>query len=126
MGFFFIIDYLVSFIVLLVIKAPWWAWIIYIGSALFWFVVLIIRNSRVDYKTTSKHNEDENIATFHCSDCGNDFEALRHVTREAFDDDNKTVTLTYFPTKCPKCGNWATTPKTTKEYKVSSAEAKTF
>ena len=42
MGTLFFIDYLVSFIILLAIHAPWWAWLIYVGSALFWVVVLLL------------------------------------------------------------------------------------
>ena len=34
-----IIDYIISFIVLLVIHAPWWAWVIYAVSAVVWFVI---------------------------------------------------------------------------------------
>ena len=51
MGF-FIFDYIVSFIVLLVIKAPWWAWLIYVGSALFWFVFWALRDGGADEEPT--------------------------------------------------------------------------
>ena len=70
-------------------------------------------------KLFKKQIGKDNIAMFHCSDCGNDFEAQRHVTREDFDDENLSITIVYFPAKCPKCGNWATTPKTIQQYKVS-------
>lgn len=66
-----------------------------------------------------KQNEEKDMALFHCSDCGNDFEAQRHITREDFDDENMSITMIYFPVKCPKCGNWAITPKTIQQYKVS-------
>ena len=46
MGFFFIFDYIVSFIVLLVFHAPWWAWSIYVVSVLFWFVVKVLSEDR--------------------------------------------------------------------------------
>ena len=66
-----------------------------------------------------KRKEEIDMALFHCSDCGNDFEAQRHIAREDFDDENLSITIVYFPAKCPKCGNWATTPKTIQQYKVS-------
>ena len=50
MGY-FIIEYIVSFIVLLVIHAPWWAWLIYVVSALFWFVVKVLSDDEANGKT---------------------------------------------------------------------------
>ena len=61
-----------------------------------------------------KKREEEAIDTamFHCTDCGNDFEAKRYITRWDFPEDAPlTEVIYYFPMKCPKCGNWATTPK---------------
>ena len=46
MGCFFIFDYIVSFIVLLVIHAPWWAWLIYVVSVLFWLVVKVLSEDK--------------------------------------------------------------------------------
>lgn len=34
-----IIDYIISFIVLLVIHAPLWAWVIYVVSAVVWLLI---------------------------------------------------------------------------------------
>ncbi len=63
------------------------------------------------------------IAMFHCSNCGDDFEAKRYITRKTFDAENMTTTIIYFPMKCPNCGDWATTPKTIQQHKVSCTEA---
>lgn len=57
-----------------------------------------------------KREEDNDIAMFHCSDCGHDFEAKRHLYD--INCENTTFTKTYFPAKCPNCGNWATAPRT--------------
>ena len=56
MGFFIIFDYIVSFFVLLAIHAPWWAWLVYIGSALFCFVICALSDGGANEKTkgTSK------------------------------------------------------------------------
>ena len=58
------------------------------------------------------------LTFFHCTQCGNDFKTQRHITRENFDDENLSITMIYFPAKCPKCGNWATNPNTIQQYKV--------
>ena len=52
MAFFFIIDYIVSFFILRAIDAPRWAWYVYAGSALFWFVVWALSGSGTDGKKT--------------------------------------------------------------------------
>ncbi len=57
MGTFFIIDYIVSFFILLAIDAPRWAWFIYAGSALFWFVVWALRGDEANKETTKHENE---------------------------------------------------------------------
>jgi hypothetical protein len=57
MGF-FIFDYIVSFIVLLVIKAPWWAWLLYVGSALFWLAVGALSDGESGNETTSNHKNE--------------------------------------------------------------------
>ena len=75
------------------------------------------------FKKHKEKEQQEDTAMFHCSDCGNDFEAKRYVTRETFDDDNMTITTIYFPMKCPNCGDWASTQKTIQCYRMSHAEA---
>ena len=73
-----------------------------------------------------KKREEEAIDTamFHCSDCGNDFEAKRYITRWDFPEDAPlTEMIYYFPMKCPKCGNWATTQKTIHTYNEPYPEA---
>ena len=59
MGTIFFIDYIVSFFVLLAIDAPRWAWYVYAGSALFWFVVWALRGSGTDEKTTEAPKEGQ-------------------------------------------------------------------
>jgi hypothetical protein len=59
MGTIFFIDYLVSFFILLSINAPRWAWFVYVGSALFWFVVWALRGSGTDEKTTEVPKEEQ-------------------------------------------------------------------
>ena len=39
-----IFDYIVVFIILIAIRAPWWAWLIYFGSALLRFVIWALSN----------------------------------------------------------------------------------
>ena len=58
MGFYIFFDHLVSFIVLLVIHAPWWAWLIYVGSALFWFVIWALIDGGTNEKTTNDHKNE--------------------------------------------------------------------
>lgn len=59
-----------------------------------------------------RREENNDIAMFHCSDCGINFEAKRQETRVEYPKDYRLPTvITYFPMKCPICGNWATTPK---------------
>ena len=58
MGTLFFIDYIVSFIILLAIHAPWWAWLIYAGSALFWFVVWALNDGGANQKITSEHENE--------------------------------------------------------------------
>lgn len=60
MGFFIFIDYLIGLIVLIRIHAPWWAWLIYVGSALFWFVILAFSSGGADKGTINSHkNQSE-------------------------------------------------------------------
>ena len=58
MGTLFFIDYLVSFFVLIAIHAPWWAWLIYVGSALFWFVVWALIDGETNEKTANNHKNE--------------------------------------------------------------------
>lgn len=73
-----------------------------------------------------KHEkEPKDMAMFHCLDCGNDFEAERHIMDLTLDDYGPTMTAIntiYCPAKCPKCGNWATTQKTIQTCRVPCAE----
>ena len=55
MGTFFFIDYIVSYFVLLAIDAPSWAWFVYAGSALFWFVFWALSGSGTNQETTNDH-----------------------------------------------------------------------
>ena len=57
MGTFFFIDYIVSFFILRAIDAPRWAWYVYAGSALFWFVFWALRGDGANKETT---NDNEN------------------------------------------------------------------
>lgn len=59
-----------------------------------------------------KKREEEAIDTamFHCSDCGNDFAGQRNIADYDLNTDNLTLITKYSFRKCPKCGNWATTP----------------
>ena len=55
MGTFFFIDYIVSFFILLAIDAPRWAWYVYAGSALFWFVFWALCGDGANKETTNSH-----------------------------------------------------------------------
>lgn len=59
MGAIFFIDYIVSFFILLAIDAPGWAWLVYVGSALFWFVVWALFSGGVGSGTTDKQKDKE-------------------------------------------------------------------
>ena len=59
MGTFFFIDYLVSFFILLHIDAPWWAWVIYVASAVFWFVVWTLSDGGTSEKTTDTSKQEQ-------------------------------------------------------------------
>ena len=52
MGFFFFLDYVIAFFVLINIHAPWWAWVIYAVSAVFWFVVWALSDGGATEKKT--------------------------------------------------------------------------
>lgn len=73
-----------------------------------------------------KHEkEPKDMAKFHCSDCGNDFKAERHIMDLTSNDYGPTMTainIIYCPSKCPKCGNWATTQKTIQTCRVPCVE----
>ncbi len=49
---FLIFDFIVSFIILLVIHAPWWAWLIYIVGILLWIAILASSDGGANKKTT--------------------------------------------------------------------------
>ena len=77
-----------------------------------------IRDVWRQFKELFQKKDAKDMAMFRCSDCGNEFEAQRHITRENFDDENLSFTMIYFPSKCTKCGNWATTQKTIQTFHV--------
>ena len=58
MGTLFFIDYLVSFFILLAIHAPWWAWLIYVGSALFWLVIWVMLDGGTNERTANSLNNE--------------------------------------------------------------------
>lgn len=58
MAFFFIIDYTVSFFILRANDAPRWAWYVYAGSALFWFVVWALSGDGANKETTNNHKNE--------------------------------------------------------------------
>ena len=55
MGTIFFIDYIVSFFILLAIDAPRWAWLVYAGSALFWFVFWALSGCGANQETANDH-----------------------------------------------------------------------
>lgn len=59
MGLFFFIDYLVSFFILLNIDAPGWAWVIYVVSAVFWFVIWALSDGGASEKTADISKQDQ-------------------------------------------------------------------
>ena len=64
------------------------------------------------FKTPEEEKKrQENTAMFYCPECGNDFEACLQKSRVYYDEENLAFITTYSPTKCPKCGHWATTPQ---------------
>lgn len=54
-----IFDYIISFIVLLVIHAPWWAWLIYVVSALVWLVIWALCDDSTNGKTTDTSKQEQ-------------------------------------------------------------------
>jgi hypothetical protein len=59
MGCFIFFDYLVGFIVLIRINAPWWAWLIYIVSILVWIGIGIFSDDSTNTKTTDTTKQDQ-------------------------------------------------------------------
>lgn len=51
MNFFIFFEFLVSFFVLIAFHAPWWAWLIYVGGALIWFVIGALSDKKTSEKT---------------------------------------------------------------------------
>ena len=88
-----------------------------------------IRNVWHQFKGLFQQKGGKDMAMFHCSDCGNEFEAERHFMDSKLEDFGPTMTAiktVYFPSKCPKCGNWATTQKTIQTYRVPCVEKETI
>ena len=88
-----------------------------------------IRSVWRQFKELFQKKDAKDMAIFHCSDCGNDFEAERHFMDSTLDDYGPTmtaITTIYYPSKCPKCGNWATTQKTIQTYRVPCVEKETI
>ena len=68
-----------------------------------------IRSVWRQFKELFQKKDAKDMAMFHCSDCGNDFEAERHYMDSKLGDYGPTmtaITTIYCPSKCPKCGNW--------------------
>jgi hypothetical protein len=59
MGSLFFIDYFISFIVLIAVHAPWWSWLIYVVSALFWLGIGPLGNDEVKGKTTDTSKQEQ-------------------------------------------------------------------
>lgn len=59
MAYFFFLDYVVSFFILLSIHAPWWAWVIYAVSAVFWFVIWSLCDGGTNEKTTDTSKQEQ-------------------------------------------------------------------
>ena len=59
MGCFIFIDYLIGFIVLIRIHAPWWAWLIYAVSAVVWFVIWGLCDSGANGKATDTSKQEQ-------------------------------------------------------------------
>ena len=56
---FLIFDFIVSFIILLVIHAPWWAWLIYIVGILLWIAIGASSDGGASKKTTEISKQDQ-------------------------------------------------------------------
>lgn len=56
---FLIFDFIVSFIILLVIHAPWWAWLIYIIGILLWIAIWASSDGGASKKTTVISKQDQ-------------------------------------------------------------------
>ena len=54
-----IIEYIISFIVLLVVHAPWWTWVIYAVSAVVWFVIWALSDGGSNGKTTDTSKQEQ-------------------------------------------------------------------
>ena len=66
-----------------------------------------IRSVWRQFKELFQKKDAKDMAIFHCSDCGNDFEAERHYMDSKLGDYGPTmtaITTIYYPSKCPKCG----------------------
>lgn len=59
MGFFLIFDYIVAFFVLIAFHAPWWAWLIYVGGALIWFVIGALSDRESSEKSEEFEKPDQ-------------------------------------------------------------------
>ena len=59
MGFFIFIDYLIGLFVLIRIHAPWWAWVIYVISAVIWFLVWALSDGEANEKTADTPKQDQ-------------------------------------------------------------------
>ena len=84
-----------------------------------------IRSVWRQFKELFQKKDAKDMAMFHCSDCGNDFEAERHFMDSRLDDYGPTmtaITTIYFASKCTICGNWATTQKTIQTFHLLCTE----
>jgi DNA-directed RNA polymerase subunit RPC12/RpoP len=71
-----------------------------------------IRNVWRQFKELFQKKDAKDMAIFHCSDCGNDFEDQRNIADYDLNTDNLTLITKYSYRKCPKCGNWSSTQNT--------------
>lgn len=56
---FLIFDFIVSFIILLVIHAPWWAWLIYIVGILLWIAIWASSDGGASEKTADISKQEQ-------------------------------------------------------------------
>ena len=59
MGCFIVLDYLIGFIVLIKIHAPWWAWLIYVVSVLVWLGIGNFSDDSTNTKTTDTTKQEQ-------------------------------------------------------------------
>lgn len=58
MEIFFLLDFVITFFILIRIHAPWWAWVIYVVSAVFWFLVWALSDGEANEKTADAPKQE--------------------------------------------------------------------